>query len=74
MGAKRIATDSPNGDKGLATDGTTQRKRSFLAWNVHYKRRDGGTRIFSPDILPCLREDGETLLRRDYASIRLHQR
>ena len=63
MGAKRVATDSPNGDKGLATDGTTQRKRSLLACNIHYKRRDGGTRIFSPGILPCLRKDGETTLQ-----------
>ena len=63
MGAKRIATDSPNGDKGLATDGTTQRKSSFLAWNIHYKHKDGGTRIFSPDVLPCMRENGETMLQ-----------
>ena len=63
VGAECIATDSPCGTKFSATDCTLQGKSHFLAWNVHYVHKDGGTRIFLPSVMPCLRETGDGMFQ-----------
>jgi hypothetical protein len=60
---RRIALESVDGAKALATDGTQHTKQTFVSMVVYYMHKSGGTRVFSVGILPCLRETGEELCR-----------
>jgi hypothetical protein len=63
MGSGYIALDSVDGHKLLATDGTQHRKHQFLSWNVYWQHAEGGTKVFSPGIVPLLHERGEEMCK-----------